>query len=605
MHRLILSFLAVGALCFALGGWLGYRCAQRGRPEEVAGSAEPGRNASRQGISSGRPSRNREPRQGIRPADNRDREPEAENPFRDTSAADLVAFLNESRRGDNPRQFHQAMAMLTALARREPQSVIPLLASIKQHGIMHGVCRDLVSHGGKEGLDAVLGYITDGTGNMELRGEAIHALGSVAPEAQSLAKTGLSELMAQNLPRELQHPLCEAYGELSKDQAFQNLIGLLDDPACRVRPEFLVESAGRFGTPEDTSALLSLLGGSWTKGMEESILRAAARTAGNGEVLLDLLKEPPEGVDRQTIARALADAAAWSSLDDQTIIAAMTGESSREVRAELARALVRSGGEGLDRLLELAVNPERAMEACFDADSLAAALAESARPEFVPTMAELLGQVKDRETAHRLAKSIVEAGGRDGVETLLDLIADRTISGEKLHAITESIAEAGRPEDATRLFEILENTHHPDGARALLEAAYQLSGDAGRDHCLSLLREAADGDVRAAAADVLGRHDAGRHLTELVDVLGREEFGRAQWHLARAIADAGPAGLARLGEIMKGDGNGQRKHAILDVLSSFHLNESVGVLREAMAQETDQHLRARIAEAIAEAERRQ
>lgn len=54
---------------------------------------------------------------------------------------------------------------------------------------------------------------------------------------------------------------------------------------------------------------------------------------------------------------------------------------------------------------------------------------------------------------------------------------------------------------------------------------------------------------------------------------------------------------------MKWDANAERKSNILHVLSRAHLGEAVGVLREALAQETNQKIRAKIAEAIVKAER--
>ena len=111
-------------------------------------------------------------------------------------------------------------------------------------------------------------------------------------------------------------------------------------------------------------------------------------------------------------------------------------------------------------------------------------------------------------------------------------------------------------------------------------------------HCLELLprKSVQNQDPIDLAADDLA--------------VNGEEFAEAQWHLTRAIARAGPEGVAKLGEIMKGDSNAQRKYAVLEVLSRFHRNEAVGVLREALALETDQKIREKIAHVIAETESR-
>ena len=108
-----------------------------------------------------------------------------------------------------------------------------------------------------------------------------------------------------------------------------------------------------------------------------------------------------------------------------------------------------------------------------------------------------------------------------------------------LFAFGGSIAEAGAPEDADRLFQLLEGVRHPEGARALLKAAVSLSGEEGLDRCLGLLQESKEGDVRAAAADLIGHLNATNHIPQLLEVLAREDFGRAQWQLTQAIARAG------------------------------------------------------------------
>jgi len=565
----------------------------RARLQEFASAAESGPRASKAGA----PTARRKPG----PGGDRDGPPEEENPFQDMSAADIVAYLNGAK-GDEDPEFRDAVATLCELAREDPTSILPLLSSVKQRGVMVYLCRELVSYGGDEALDAVLGYITDSTASMDLRREAIRSLEGVSPEARTLAQAGLYELMTQRLPNELQSTLCDAYGDLvaetSKALAFQNLMGLLNDPACRVRPEYLIERAEGLGTSEDTSALLSLLGGSWTRETEGAILRAIARTSGSGAILFDLLAEPPEGVARETIADAVAGVAEWASLDNQMVIDAIAGESSQKVRTHLARALVRSGGEGAERLLDLATNPE----AGIDPDSLGKALADSRRPELVPTMVELMAHVKDRSTVHRLARAIGETSGREGVDTLLDIIADRKISPDWFYLLSDGIVDDGTPEHATRLFELLEVSPDQNSAQSLLETALQLAGPSGTDRCLSLLRDSANGNVRGAAAEVIGDRGASQHLPELADAFGREDVEATQRHLARAIGRAGPEGVAQLGEMVKSEGNLARRAAILSVLSRYHASESLDVLRDAMARETNEEIRTWLTEVVEKAE---
>jgi HEAT repeat protein len=207
--------------------------------------------------------------------------------------------------------------------------------------------------------------------------------------------------------------------------------------------------------------------------------------------------------------------------------------------------------------------------------------------------------VKDEDTMHRLARSIVETGGREGVEALLGLLEEGGASGHRLHPLCGSIAEAGAPEDAEKLFGLLERTGHPDGARALLKAAVSLSGDEGLDRCLGLLAGSNEGDVRAAAADVIARLDPSGHVPQLVEALGREEFGRTQWHLTQALARAGEAGMTQLTEFLAEDRNEHRKHEILSSLSHLDEGDASSVLASVLLRDDQPRIREHAAEILA------
>jgi HEAT repeat protein len=267
------------------------------------------------------------------------------------------------------------------------------------------------------------------------------------------------------------------------------------------------------------------------------------------------------------------------------------------------------------------------------ADTLGAALAEAGDRELLPAMVDLLKDVKNFDTLHNLTHSIVEAGGREGVDSLLSLIEKGELPGHKLHPLCQSIAESGSPEDADRLFDLVQSASHPEEARALLKAATALSGRDGFDHSLELLQSAEEGDVRAAAADIVGRFEAEEHLPQLLEVLGREEFGRAQWHITRAIAQAGEEGLNQLTEFLSRDQNEPRKQEVLsslfheedvdatsvfartilsdpsprireqsaEFLSRIGSEEAVTALTQALQRETDAEVRQRMAKLLGKA----
>jgi HEAT repeat protein len=213
-------------------------------------------------------------------------------------------------------------------------------------------------------------------------------------------------------------------------------------------------------------------------------------------------------------------------------------------------------------------------------------------------MVDLLEDVKDPGILHNLTRSIVEAGGRDGVESLLNILENGSLTAHRLHPICGSIAEAGSPEDAERLFQLLGKAHHPEGTRALLKAAVSLSGEEGFDHCLGLLQESEEGDVRAAAADIIGHRGASAHLPQLMEVLGREEFGRAQWQLTRAIAMAGDEGMAQLEQFLLEDRNVQRKNEILSSIANLEDRDAIPLLTRELIEDSQPHIREHAAEIL-------
>ncbi len=604
MKRFLLPVLFTGVVCFAAGGVAGFFAGKTGShiliTELLRSLREEVEESEREDLDSGdfqSPLKEGEwKKPGVSYKETFPEKPHEKNPFAGQPPARLLAVLNGTKGEQHGEVHHLATEALLELARRDPLSVASLLPMISRHGPMHQVCRELVLHGGEEGMYAVLDFILDKNGSIEMRAEAMHALGALPPEARELGMAGLLELSGQLFPRELQHSLCNALGEISGSRGVSNLLGLLKAEGSRIRPDIVLDTIGRIGEPEDTQRLLSLLNeGSWTHELQTAILRSAACVGRNGDFLLDLITSGEGGPSIRVIAQALCDSAPRIDLDPEKLMATLKTDLPPEVRGNLARALIRSRGDGgMERFLELASDQSSGI----DADSLGAALAESGQRELVPAMTELLGDIKDPETLHRLTRSIVETGGRDGVEALLSLLEERSLTGHHLHPLCGSIAEAGAPEDADRLFQLLEGVRHPEGARALLKAAVSLSGEEGLDRCLGLLQESKEGDVRAAAADLIGHMNAADHIPQLLDGLAREDFGRAQWQLTQAIARAGDEGIEGLTEFLRRDQNEHRKHEILSSLSYMENFDATPVLSRTLFEDHQPRIREHAAEIL-------
>ncbi len=518
------------------------------------------------------------------------------NPYTNKSNDTLVSVLN--RTGNEQDRDHAMQALLQRL-QRDPLSVASQLGRITRHGVMHTMCRELVQNGGREGLDAVLSFVSQKTADIEMRCEAIHALGVLPPESAALGREALLSLMNQPLPHELQHSVCNAYCRNAKGAGVDHLIGMLTDDACMIRPEVILGTIGREGTPQDAGKLLTLLeNGTWTHGVETAILRSAARAGKKGDFLLDLFQSPEGGVSKRSIANAFADAASYITFDTGRVVSLLSDQTLEpDIRSELSRALVRSGGDdGVNLLLELA-DSERAG---IDADVLGAAFAEVGRVEDLPLMTELLSKVKGSDVMHQLSRKIIETGGREGVEALLKQIEEQDLHGEVLHPLCGAIAEAGTEVDAPRLFDLVQHETDPEAARVLLKTACRLSGEDGLKRAMDLLQNAEDGNVRAAAAGILAHEAAGLEETipYLAGTLEKETFGRAQWEIAHALAESGAEGINELGRLMKQDPNEQRRHEMLNSVEPVRTDEIMPFLAQTLATDRAPGIRIRAAEIL-------
>jgi len=530
-------------------------------------------------------------------------EPEP-NPFLGEPLDRLLAVVNrEPFSEEERRDFHLALQALTDLARRQPELAAAQLKSLRRHEAVRALCRALANSGSQVGLSAVSSYILDSGQSTDLRVEAVFALADLQGQAQAAGLQTLRSLMQQVLPRELQHALCEAYGRSAGNKAFDGLLEVLSDPSTALRPEVVLETIGSFGKPgKDVQTLLSLLNGTWPPEARQAILRSAARAARSTGVLLDLLSEPPPGVERAGVARALAEVAGRMKVDSERVLSFLEADGDPRVQAELARALVRSAGkEALDKLIELAgegttrINP----------DALAAAMVEAPRRELVPSMLGLLDKLKNFDLAYRLAESVISAGGREGADALLNLVREGRLQGERLFPVLGSLAESATPEDAPRLLELLNGMRDREGAMAVLKAGVRLAPETTLERCLGLLgNEQAPPELRAAAADILGHVEPERYVSEITQALERENFEPAQRELAAALARAGEEGLSALKDILSGEAPGEKKHAVLDALGDPRLREkakvSVPLLVQALIGDKDPGVRLHAADILAD-----
>ncbi len=526
-----------------------------------------------------------------------------DNPFRNQKASEIIAFLNSSLPHSRGERFEQAMRMITGIVRNNPGNAGALLPTIRNGEVMHRVCRELAMHGGKDGVKTVFSFISSDEGSIATRGEAISALTSCPPELSSVVNDGFHELLTQFLPRELQHRLCHTYGEFSGEDAFTNLASLLNDATCSIKPDVIADTIGRFSRPENQKQLLDILEqGTWTRETQEGFLRALAQSNQNGNVLLDMLENPRVDISQRVVARSLREVADRGGLDHERLVNLMNTDLLPEVKRDLARALVKSGGkEGLASLMNLAAEENSGI----DLNSLGAALAEAGGPDLVPAMVEMLDKVKSWDTTHHLARSIVESGGREGVEALLNVLEKGTLSEEQLRPMCEVLSDTATPADADRLFQHLAGAKGWEESLPLIESACRLSGNRSIEQCMDLVYEAESGEVRAAAAEMLRRKAKESAMPDyfvpdLLEALGSEESGRAQYHLAQAITMGADDGAKQLTEFFSTDLNDKRRHAILEAVGEMDAFENRSpFLSNTLLAENPPHIRIHAAKILA------
>ncbi len=520
-----------------------------------------------------------------------------ENPFRAETAAVLIARINAAPNHGDDRTRELAMRALMARIDEDPRAVAALLPTLTRGGPVHAVCRALAERGGEVGIAAVKDFVVNRGGDLQARMEAVHALASLAPAAAPAGRAALLELMRESFPEEMQHAVCHAYGQACGEAAVPSLLDLARGGAHAMRPDILLDALGRFGTPDDAPAVLELLNeGAWSCREKTTILRSAARASKRGDALLGLLAAPLPGVAPDLVARAFAEAAPSLEIDTDAVLKLLGEHGSSAVKADLARALVRGRGDEAVRML---LERTRSQDASIDPEVLGAALAESRSKELVPDMLSTMANVKNFETLNQLARSVIATSGREGVTALLGLIESGALAEGRLHPVCGALADSGTPEDGALLFGLMGKIRDPEGTRAILKAATSLAGESADARCAALLGQAEDGDVRAAAADILGHRAARTYLPELIDALSKEDFGRAQWHLTRAIAEAGEEGMTRLTELLAGGTSPARAHEMLNALAYMEGFDSTGFLGRALLDNRAPDIRSHAGEILA------
>jgi HEAT repeat protein len=462
----------------------------------------------------------------------------------------------------------EARAALHDLARSEGE---PLTAEAIQElgGFLDSADRDLVrdlSHalavaGGKEGLSLVLGFLEDSNQPLERRRQAIEGLCDLPPERAAEAIPALAGFLEKGPPADLERTAANAIGRLAREKGVETLLGLLGQHPG-IRAEALFDAVGDLGGPKDSKSLLALLGGDWSPGAKMSLLRSSARLAARGDdasALLGLLREPPPGVSREMVARALGDAS--RDLGSGILRDALRETSGdRQAQEAIARALVWQGGrEGLDALLEAAEDPALKI----DQRVLARALNDFQGEAAVPLMLDLFRSTRDEAVLEPLARGLARNAGKETMEDLLGLLEPGGDAWQRralARALEEGSSAALTPD---RLLTLLHGEKDQEVASSLARALSRQYPSALEGRAVELFQSATSPVERIAFAQVLEKTSA----PETAEVLGRQLRGetdsKAQWEMARILGRIGEEGVDQVAGALRSDADERHRHSLL------------------------------------------
>ena len=465
--------------------------------------------------------------------------------------------------------------------------------------LLRDLSRTLAIAGGKEGLALVMGFLEDSGQSPERRRRALEGLAELPDPAAAETIPALAEFLEKGPPLDLERTATQAIGRLAREKGVETLLGMLSTHPD-IRAEAIFDAIGDVGGRGDAKGVLALLQGDWTPGAKMSLLRASARLAaqgGDGSELLGLLREPPPGVSREMVARALGDA----SRDLGTgILRDALRETAGDRRAQesIARALLWSGGkESLDVLLEAARDPELQL----DARVLARALNDFQGQAAVPLMLELFRASGDEEVLEPLARGLARNANKESMESLVGLLETGGDAWQR-RALARALEDGSSAAlGADRLLTLLHGEKDQEVASSLGRAMSRLHPAAIEGRAAELFQGAASPVERVAFAQILERSSAPGTAAILGQQLRSETDSKAQWEMARILGRIGEEGVAQLTESLRTDGDERHRHSLLWGLEASRrpvAPEARSVFVESAGRDPSPSIRAQAAEIL-------
>lgn len=512
-----------------------------------------------------------------------------ENPFRGLPREEIEARLLDALDRRDHDGVDRAVAALVEMDGGSGERLAGLLGTIVDPRAAEDLARQLVRRGGRAAVETVARLAGDAAIELGLRRALLHALGEIPDEHREAGSLILKDLLLSGLPVELQFPAAHSYGRVLGKEAISGILALVGSAGAGRQP--LLGALRDFARREDLPLLVDFLASTIGREEQESLLRAIGGAAGaeGGSVLLDILESPPAGVSREAVGNALDEFARKGDLP--RLWENLRADDDRATQAALARVLARVGGiDEVRKLVEIAGDPASGLSW----DSLGRALEGSGSREIAPLIEDVLRASRTWEGVHPLARELVRISGREGLERLLSLVGEDPAGGgeakrgeggqgaaeERRRAIVQTIEDLGDASMVGPLRDLLAVERDHGVAFHIAKAILRLDPEAGPSTLAERIAELPEGDGRAALATLLEREGTADLIPTLTRALGREEHGRAQWHLARTIASLGPEGVGAIGDLLAHDPSPQRRAEILRGLESTSAEGIAPIARE-------------------------
>ncbi len=446
------------------------------------------------------------------------------------------------------------------LSAEQLQELSGLLASADRD-LVRDLSHALVVAGGKEGLSLVMSFLEDSNQPLERRRQSLEALSDLPPERAAEAVPALAEFLQKGPPPDLERTAANTIGRLAREKGVETLLGLLSSHPG-IRAEAIFDAVGDVGGPGNSKALLGMLGGDWSAGAKMSLLRSATRLVARGEDasgLLGLLREPPAGVSREMVARAVGDA----SRDLGTGLlrdALRETAGDRQAQEAIARALVWQGGkEGLDVLMEAVANPELKL----DQRVLAQALNDFQGEAAVPLMIDLFRSSNDEKILEPLARGLARNANKETMESLLGLLEPGADAWQR-RALARALEDGSSAAlGADKLVELLHGEKDQEVATSFARALSRLHPADLDRQAAELFQNATTPVERIAFAHVLEKIAAPGTAELLGQQLRGETDSKAQWEMARILGKIGQEGVAQIAGALQSDSDERHRHSLL------------------------------------------